>query len=406
MNFTPTFRACGLENPFFLNKSLTRFILKSFFIILIAFISNSVGSKTKFSNFEDYQFTDETFKLIEITDGLNYPWGMTFINDQDLIITEKKGNIIKVNTSTGEKKLIKHNVKNIKYSGQGGLLDILYHKDGFLYFTYSYGYDSKIRTNTFKESSTAIARGRLENDELKDTELLFLAKPRLYTNKHFGSRIAIKDEYLFASIGERGMGMIAQNPTKHPGSFIRIMTNGDIPKDNPYILEKKKNWLPEIFQIGLRNPQGITISPHDGEIYFSNHGPRGGDSIGVVKFSGNYGWKNIAWGGTEYSGKKIGKSALNDIYDKPVKIWVPSIGIGNLTFYNGKTFPDWIGDLLITATGSKMLIRLDFNNGKITREELILKDKIGRIRDLEIDSSGDIYLIIDEFNSKLWKITK
>ncbi len=395
-----------MEKLSILNKSMFGFILQSFFIILILCLNNSVGSKTKFSNFKDYPFTDETFKLIEITDGLNYPWGMTFINDQDLIITEKKGNIIKVNTSTGEKKFIKHNIKNIKYNGQGGLLDILYHKDGFLYFTYSHGYDSKIKAKSNRESSTAIARGRLVNNELKEKELLFLARPRLYTNKHFGSRIVIRDDYLFASIGERGMGMIAQDPTKHPGSIIRIMTNGKIPEDNPYILEKKKDWLPEIFQIGLRNPQGMAISPHDGEIYFSNHGPRGGDSIGVVKFSENYGWKNIAWGGTEYSGKKIGKSQLDNIYDSPLKIWVPSIGVGNLDFYEGDIFDNWKGDILITATREQMLIKLNFESNKIIDGEIIIKNKIGRIRDLEIDKEGNIFLISDEPNSKLWKITK
>ena len=250
-----------MEKLSILNKSMFGFILQSFFIILILCLTNSVGSKTKFSNFKDYPFTDETFKLIEITDGLNYPWGMTFINDQDLIITEKKGNIIKVNTSTGEKKFIKHNIKNIKYNGQGGLLDILYHKDGFLYFTYSHGYDSKIKAKSNRESSTAIARGRLVNNELKEKELLFLARPRLYTNKHFGSRIVIRDDYLFASIGERGMGMIAQDPTKHPGSIIRIMTNGKIPEDNPYILEKKKDWLQKFFKSDLETPRAWRFHP-------------------------------------------------------------------------------------------------------------------------------------------------
>ena len=116
--------------------------------------------------------------------------------------------------------------------------------------------------------------------------------------------------------------------------------------------------------------------------------------------------EKIAWGGTEYIGTKIGKSALGNIYDEPVKIWVPSIGAGNLTFYNGKTFPDWTGDLLVTATGSRMLIRINFINEKIMGKEYILKDEIGRVRDLELMLNGDVYLISDEFNSKLWKITK
>ena len=150
----------------------------------------------------------------------------------------------------------------------------------------------------------------------------------------------------------------------------------------------------------------MAISPHDGEIYFSNHGPRGGDSIGVVKFSENYGWKNIAWGGTEYSGKKIGKSQLDNTYDSPLKIWVPSIGVGNLDFYEGDIFDNWKGDILITATREQMLIKLNFESNKIIDGEIIIKNKIGRIRDLEIDKEGNIFLISDEPNSKLWKITK
>ena len=254
-------------------------------------------------------------------------------------------------------------------------------------------------------SSTAIARGRLKDNKILNLEVLFIAKPKLISGKHFGSRMVIKDKFLFASFGDRGLGMIAQDPEQHPGSIIRIKTDGSLPSDNPKA-KGKKTWLPEIYQIGLRNPQGMTINPNNNNIYFSNHGPRGGDSIGVVSFAGNYGWKKIAWGGTEYIGTKIGKSALNNIYDDPVKIWVPSIGAGNLTFYNGKTFPDWAGDILVTATGSKMLIRIDFNNEKIIGKEYILKDEIGRVRDLEVGANGDIYLISDEFNSKLWKITK
>ena len=136
--------------------------------------------------------------------------------------------------------------------------------------------------------------------------------------------------------------MITQDPEQHR-SIIRIKTDGSLPSDNPKS-KGKKNWLPEIYQIGVRNPQGMTINPNNNKIYFSNHGPRGGDSIGIIKLGGNYGWKEIAWGGTEYIGKKIGESALNDIYE-PAKIWVPSIGIGNLKFYNGKDFSDWTGDL-------------------------------------------------------------
>ena len=388
--------------------------LKYYLWILLIFLSNNILlAHEKFSNYKKYKKTNQKFKLEEITDNLNYPWGMTFIDKENLLVTEKNGRLLKINIKNGIKKEISHEIQSIKFKNvkkvstqQGGLLDVLYN-NGWIYFTYSHVFKkgSIDDRSSGRFSATAIARGILKDDKILNLKVLFIAKPKLISGKHFGSRIIIKDKFIFASFGDRGLGMIAQDPEKHPGSIIRIRTDGSLPPDNPK--EKgEKNWLPEIYQIGLRNPQGMTINPDNNKIYFSNHGPRGGDSIGLIKFGGNYGWKEIAWGGTEYIGTKIGKSALNNIYDDPLKIWVPSIGAGNLTFYNGKTFPDWAGDLLVTATGSKMLIRIDFDNEKIIGEEFILKDEIGRVRDLEVDINGDIYLISDEFNSKLWKITK
>ena len=388
--------------------------LKNYFLILLIFLSNNtLLAQDKFSNYKQYPKTNQKFKLVKVTDKLNYPWGMTFIDKEHLLITEKNGRLLKINIKTGFKKEIKHEVQSIKFKNekkistqQGGLLDVLY-DNGWVYFSYSHIFKKNKLDNrsSSRFSSTAIARGILKDDRILNLKVLFIAKPKLISGKHFGSRMVIKDEFIFASFGDRGLGMIAQDPEKHHGSIIRIKTDGSSPSDNPKA-KGKKNWLSEIYQIGLRNPQGMTINPTNNRIYFSNHGPRGGDSIGLIKFGGNYGWKEIAWGGTEYIGTKIGKSALNNIYDDPVKIWVPSIGAGNLTFYNGKTFPDWEGDLLVTATGSKMLIRIDFDNEKIIGEEFILEDEIGRVRDLEIDVNGDIYLISDEYNSKLWKITK
>ena len=388
--------------------------LKNYLWILLIFLSNNIlMAQDKFSNYKKYPKTNQKFKLVKVTENLNYPWGMTFIDKENLLVTEKNGKLLKINIKNGIKKEINHEIQSIKFknvkkvsSQQGGLLDVLYN-DGWVYFSYSHVFkkENMDDRSSSRFSSTAIARGRLKDNKILNLEVLFIAKPKLISGKHFGSRMVIKDKFLFASFGDRGLGMIAQDPEQHPGSIIRIKTDGSLPSDNPKA-KGKKTWLPEIYQIGLRNPQGMTINPNNNNIYFSNHGPRGGDSIGVVSFAGNYGWKKIAWGGTEYIGTKIGKSALNNIYDDPVKIWVPSIGAGNLTFYNGKTFPDWAGDLLVTATGSKMLIRIDFNNEKIIGKEYILKDEIGRVRDLEVGANGDIYLISDEFNSKLWKITK
>ena len=288
-------------------------------LCLLLLSLSPLNSKEQFSNFKDYKLTKTEFKLEKIAEDLNYPWAITFIDNNNLIVTEKPGGLYKINTNTGKKELIKHNIQHINiesylHSGgksQGGLLDAYFNsKDGLIYFTYSH-LNSLV---SLYNSNTAIARGKLVGNEIKALEVLFIAKPPQIKNKHFGSRITIKNNMLYAGLGDRGMGMISQDATKHSGSIIRIKTNGDIPKDNPKF-KGNIDWLPEIYQIGVRNSQGITISPHDGEVYFSNHGPRGGDHIGKVKSGANYGWKHIAWGGSEYTGFRIGEEPFNKKYD-------------------------------------------------------------------------------------------
>ena len=379
-----------------------RFIAKIF--LLSFFIHYNSFAEKNFSNFKKYRTTDSNFKLEKISNGLDYPWGMTFIDDNNLIITEKNGELIKVNKNNGESIKIKHNIQSIEYqkfrNTQGGLLDVLYHK-GFLYFSYSKNFnDQEIRG-----SSTVIARGKLTKNQIKNFKILFVSKPFSKKNIHWGSRLIIKDNHLYASIGERGLGMIAQDPTKHPGSIIRINLDGTIPNDNPVFLDKP-NWLPEIFLIGVRNPQGMAISPNDEEIYFSQHGPRGGDNIGIIIKGGNYGWKDIAWGGTEYYGAKIGSSAFKKKYNEPIISWVPSIGVGQINFYKGQTFSEWNDDMLVSSTKEGLLIRLKIEENKIIDEEIIIDQNIGRIRDFEIDIKGDIYLVTDSFDSHLWRLYK
>ncbi|MBS91562.1 MAG: glucose dehydrogenase [Rickettsiales bacterium] len=378
---------------------------RRFCFFLIFFFSCSFA-KSEISDIAKYKTTKSKYKLSKVSEGLDFPWGMTFIDDENLLITEKKGRLLKINKSSGKQEKIQHSIQSISYN-QGGLLDVYNNDDGYIYFTYSHKNIDKSLKDQRRgvAASTGVVRGKLDQNKIKDLQILLLAKPESYIHKHFGSRIVIKNKHLYASFGERDEGMIAQDPSKHPGSIIRINTDGSIPENNPAFLGYSK-WLPEIYQIGVRNPQGMTMSPYDGKIYLSQHGPRGGDNIGVVSYGGNYGWRDIAWGGKEYSGLKIGSSPFKDIYDKPLKTWVPSIGIGNLTFYEGNTFPEWNGDLIISATKSKMLIRLDFENNKIVDEEIIFQDEIGRIRDLEVDNEGDIYLIIDQKNSALWKLSK
>ena len=201
----------------------------------------------------------DEIKLSKIV-SLNQPWGSSFINDEEIILTEKEGKIKIVNINTKDILDIEHNLNFLVY-GQGGLLDIL-HKDQDVWISYS-------EDRGDWKTSTSIAKAKLNRKKLSFSNI-FQANPPIDSGYHFGSRLVIKDNYLFASAGERGQGMIAQDPTSHPGSIIRIHLDGSIPKDNPRFMGKD-NWLPEIFQIGIRNPQGLFLSPFDQKVYMSNH---------------------------------------------------------------------------------------------------------------------------------------
>ena len=334
----------------------------------------------------------QDFKLIKIIDGLKSPWSLSFINQNEALITEKSGNIIYIDIQKKELQNIKHNLKILEY-GQGGLLDILF-KNKDVYVSYS-----EDRGNW--HTSTSVAKGKFNKNNIKFKNI-FRAEPSIESQYHFGSRLVIKDKYLFISAGERGKGMIAQDPSKHPGSIIRINLDGSIPKDNPKF-KTKKNWLPEIYQIGVRNPQGMSLSPFDNKIYLSNHGPRGGDWFGTANFGENYGWKILGWGGTNYSGTKIGPK-WKPGFTKAIKYWVPSIATSAISIYKGEEFKEWEGLALITSLKDMSLRTLDFSNLNDVKENVIFKKKIGRIRDIQVHpKTGKIYFLTQD---ALWLMEK
>ena len=333
----------------------------------------------------------ENFKFNKIT-KLDKPWGSTFINNDQILVTDKGGKIKLINIKKKDIKIIDHNLNFLEH-GQGGLLDKIY-KDDVVWISYT-----ENRGNW--KTSTSIAKGLFDEKKIK-FENIFQADPPIDSGYHFGSRLAIKDNYLFASAGERGKGMIAQDPSKHPGSIIRIHLDGSIPKDNPKFLNKK-NWLPEIYQIGVRNPQGLTLSPFDGKIYISNHGAKGGDWFGEVKKGENYGWKILGWGGKNYSGTKIGPK-WKPGFTKAIQYWVPSIATSAITIYKGKEFNEWNGYALVTSLKDKSLRKLDFSDQKNIKEEIVFKNKIGRIRDIQIHPSNGKLFFLSE--NALWLMEK
>jgi len=345
---------------------------------------------TFFYSFSVFSLTLEKFDV-----KLNYPWGMTWLDSTNLLITQKKSKeIVLVDTKNNVSTIIEHQIP-VEVREQGGLLDII--SDGNTVWI----------TCSIKKGpllTTAIFKSRFENNSLVGTKLIFEALPYIDTSRHFGSRLAIQGKYLFASIGERGKGMIAQDPTNAIGSVIRIHKNGSAPNDNPYI--DNPDWLPQVFQIGVRNPQGMDLDPLTDTVYISNHGPKGGDFIGPVLKGTNYGWKRVAWGGKNYSGTKVGEgNAWEPGLLKPDYIWVPSIGVGGIKFYQGSLFPEWNNSLLVGSLKFQYLSILPRLEEGFGEEEIIFKNKIGRIRDIEINQEGEIFLIADEYQTNLFKLT-
>ena len=352
-------------------------------------------SESIIENYENYEIIDDrliNLSKLDIGTTFNNPWALEFINDNEILITEKNGNLIYANLETNKNHKVIHEIP-VAIIGQGGLLDIKLYDD-YLYVSFSIKNDDDKYT-------TAIGKGKLSDDfkKLDNFKILFKAEPFYSSGYHFGSRIIIKDNYLFATIGERGQGDVAQKLNSHAGSIIRINLDGSVP-ENPFETE-----LNEIYMIGVRNPQGMALSK-EGELLISNHGAKGGDFIGEVEAGSNYGWNEIGWGGTNYTFTKIGDgSPFKEEFKYPLLSWVPSIAPSDLIFYYGNEFPDWNGDILVTSLKYKLLIKIDYQNGNILNNQIIFKDEIGRLRDVDINSEGEIFIITDESNSSIWKLT-
>ena len=330
--------------------------------------------------------------LSKIKDGFQSPWSLSIVEEGKFLITEKSGNIILFNEAANNTKKIEHNL-NIFEDGQGGLLDIFY-ENNFVYVTYSENMSKGF-------TSTSLAKAKYNEDKL-NFKNLFRSEPPIKSGYHFGSRIVIKEDDIFISSGERGEGVIAQDTSKHPGSIIRIKKNGSIPKDNPKFIDKT-SWLPEIYQIGIRNVQGMCLSPFDNNIYMTNHGARGGDWFGKLNIGGNYGWNKLYWGGTKYSGLPGGPEWLPG-YDKPIKYYVPSIATSACLIYNGDEFKEWNGEALIASLKNQSLRRLKFKGNEFIDEKIIFKNTIGRIRDVKQEKGGKILMLSDY--GELWRMTR
>ncbi len=284
-------------------------------------------------------------------------------------------------------------------TGQGGLLDIALHprfpENNLVYFSFTARGEGGV--------GTEVARGKLSGNRLENAQVIFRQDPKGGTGRHFGSRLVFDREgYLYITLGDRGEQNRAQKPDDHAGSVIRLHDDGRVPKDNPFA--GKPGWKPEKYDLGHRNQQGAALHPKMGLLWTHEHGPQGGDEVNVVRAGANYGWPVITYGVEYVIGTKIGEGTHKPGMAQPVHYWVPSIAPSGMAFYTGDKFPRWRGDLFVGALRDQMLVRLKLDGEKVMLEERMLKNTLGRIRDVRNGPDGFLYLLTDEASGALVRL--
>ena len=342
-----------------------------------------------------------------VASGLKHPWSLAFLPDGNFLVTERPG-FLRVVTPEGKAGNAIYGIPQVVDRGQGGLLDVAldpdFKENRLVYLTYA----EKGEGNT---NGTAVARGQLTESlspQLRNLEVIFRQTPKKDSHLHFGSRLVFDREgHLFIMLGERshvGMREEAQELNSHLGKVVRIMPDGSVPQDNPFV--GVEGALPEIWSYGHRNQQGAALHPETGKLWTNEHGPRGGDEINIPEAGKNYGWPIVTYG-REYSGLAVGsgESSAPGMED-PIHHWTPSIGVSGMAFYTGDAIPEWQGSLFVGGLARPGLYRLTLDGNKVTGEERLLADMGARIRDVRQGPDGAIYLLTDEEDGRLLRIVK
>jgi glucose/arabinose dehydrogenase len=331
-----------------------------------------------------------TFVLEKVADGLGIPWGMAFISDTRLLITEREGSIKLVDTQSNTLTPVQ-GAPAVMAKGQGGLLDVAVPPDftagDWIYFTFVRNKDD--------EGVTVLARAKLTSNKLMQWQDLLETRSATDSGRHFGSRIAFDEKgYIYFGVGDRGERPTAQDLGNHAGSVMRLFRDGRVPPDNPF--NKRAEVLPEIWSYGHRNPQGMAYDYTHKRLWLNEHGPRGGDEINRVLPGRNYGWPVISYGKEYWGPVAVGEDTQREGMDQPVKQYTPSIAPGSLLLYTGNSFPAWRGNLFAGALKLRHLNRVTLSaDGKAISEERLLTELDERIRALAQSPQGWLYFSTD-----------
>jgi glucose/arabinose dehydrogenase len=341
---------------------------------------------------------DGPLAVVEVANGFDHPWGIAFLPDGRMLVTERSGQLLLVEKD-GKSRRPVSGVPRVRTGGQGGLLGIAlspsFAKDRLVYLSFSEAGDGG--------AGTAVARGSLNDAALSNVEVIWRQTPKVGGGNHWGSRLVFaRDGTLFVTTGDRySERERAQDLSTTLGKVVRINPNGSIPRDNPFV--GRANAKPEIWSYGHRNLQGAALHPATGQLWTLEHGARGGDELNRPEAGKNYGWPVITYG-VDYSGIRIGEGTAKPGMEQPVYYWDPVIAPSGATFYTGDAFPSWKGQLFVGSLRPGALVRLQLDGNKVVTEERYLP-KVGRVRDVVQGPDGFLYLLTDEDNGKLLRVT-
>jgi glucose/arabinose dehydrogenase len=346
---------------------------------------------------ESFQSQAGSISVVTVAEDLEQPWGLAFLPDGRMLVTEKEGRLRLVDANGMVSEPLA-GVPEVDDGGQGGLLDVALDPDFAsnqrVYLSYS--------EPGSEGSGTAVARGTLAGNGLEAVEVIWRQQPKLGSGQHFGSRLVfLQDGTLIVTLGDRNRRQYIADLKSQVGKLARINPDGSVPQDNPFVGDPA--YSPDIYSLGHRNVQGAALHPDTGELWTVEHGARGGDEINIPQPGKDYGWPVISYG-REYSGEKIGEGASKPGLEQPVYYWDPSIAPSGMAFYTGDRFPAWKGNLFVGALKFRLLVRLELDGDRIVREERLLEDMGDRIRDVRQGPDGYLYLLTDEDDGRILRL--
>jgi glucose/arabinose dehydrogenase len=342
------------------------------------------------------------FKVSIMASGLSYPWGLAFLPDGRMMVSEKPGTI-RIVTSTGTIGNAISGVPTVSYQGESGLLSIAVDPD---FAT------SRLVFWTFVEPVSgggvvSVARGKLSTNEtaFENVQVIYRATPAYTSANHKGSNLIFDSQgRLYVSVGEHfddNIRVQAQSLNSSIGKILRINKDGSAATGNPF--ENTAGARPEIYSIGHRNPQGLAFNPITGDLWESEHGPQAGDEINIIKPGANYGWPVIAYG-LEYSGAKVGNGTQQAGMEQPIYYWDPAIAPSGITFYTGNLMPEWKNNLFVASLKGMHIVRLVIADNKVVGEERLLADQNRRFRKVVQGPDGALYAITDDAQGRIYRI--